>query len=94
MKQQLDNRAASFGLSASIVIFLNSIMVLLKESSHPFHEALASITGNHWASQGLVDVVLFFALGFVFFKLNLKGNITIIIASVILSVALIVGYFY
>ena len=92
--QQLDNKTASFGLSASIIILLSSIIVILKESSHGFHEALASITGNHWASQGVVDIVLFFALGFTFSKLNLKANTSIIVASVILSTALIVGYFF
>jgi len=92
--QQLDNKTASFGLSASIIILLSSIIVILKESSHSFHQALASITGNHWASQGVVDIVLFFALGFTFSKLNLKANTSIIVASVILSTALIVGYFF
>ena len=92
MKQQLDNTTASFGLSASVVILISSIIMILKESSHVFHEALASITGNHWASHGVVDIVLFFALGFLFSKLSLKGNTTLIISSVILGVALIVGY--
>ena len=94
MEQKLNNKAASFGLAVSIVILLSSIIVILKESSDPFHEALASITGNHWASHGVVDIVLFFAFGFIFSKLNLKANISIIVASVVLSIALIVGYFY
>ncbi len=91
--QQLDNKTASFGLAASIVILLNSIIVILKESSHSFHQALASITGNHWASQGVVDIALFFVFGFVFSKLNLKANKTILLGSVVLSVAIILEYF-
>ena len=89
---KLNKSASSFGLSASVVILLSSIIMILKESSHGFHEVLSSITGNHWASHAIVDIVLFFVLGFVFTKLNLKGNTTLILSSVILGITLIVGY--
>ncbi len=89
----LDKTTLAFGLSAAVVMLLNSLMVILKESYHPFFEFLTSLSGNHWASQGVIDVVLFFVLGVVFSKWHLKAGLGVVVGSAVVSFCLIIGYF-
>jgi len=90
----IDKTTKAFGLSLSIVIILNTIIVILKESFHPFHKILTQLTGNHWASHGIIDIVLFVTIGVFLSKkeINFDINKTIIISTLI-SIFGIIIYF-
>ena len=92
---KLDNTTKAYGISASIVIIFSTILVMLKESFPIVHNALVALSGHHWISHGLIDVVLFFVLGTLLSKKDFTNvNIfKVIYFSVILGAVGIVGYF-
>ena len=95
----VDARTAGFGLSYAVTSILSAIIVVLKESSEGFHDKLAAITGHHWVSHGLVDIVVFFVLGFILTRmgggLRMSGSalVTTIVGATVLSGLIIAGYF-
>lgn len=97
--ESVDARTAGFGVSYAVTSILSAIIVVLKESSEGFHDKLAAITGHHWVSQGLLDIVVFLVLGFILTRmgggLRMSGNalVTTIVAATVLSGLIITGYF-
>jgi len=61
------------------------------------HGLLVAITGHHWITHGLLDVIVFVVLGAVLSRrdMNLSGNtlITSVVGSTILSGLIVVGFF-
>jgi len=66
--QGLDQATAAFTLSAAITVLFNTVLTWIKEASVPFHDFMASLTGHHWITHGLADVVVFIVLGLVFMR--------------------------
>lgn len=97
--ETIDARTAGFGVSYAVTSILSAIIVILKESSEGFHDKLAAITGHHWVSQGLLDIIVFIVLGFVLTRmgsgLRMTGNalIATIVGATIVSGLIITGYF-
>lgn len=66
------------------MILFNPVLAWAKNAYEPLNSAMASLTGRHWRTHGLVDVVVFFALGAVFMsrKFILTGTgLTILLAA-------------
>jgi hypothetical protein len=95
--QKLDVVSVAFGLSASVVILFNTLLAIAKEVYHPLNIFMGNLSGNHWATHGILDVLLFFILGLVFSRMNfiakvqdtqliklLCSSITVAIAGLIL----------
>jgi hypothetical protein len=95
----VDARTAGFGVSYAVTSILSAIIVILKESSEGFHDKLAAITGHHWVSHGLLDIIVFFVLGFILTRMGggLRMSSTALIGTVVgatvLSGLVIAGYF-
>jgi len=89
--------ATGFGVSYAITSVLSALLVVLKESSEAVHDGLAAITGHHWVTHGLLDVVVFLVLGFVLSRIGMKmtGNalVSTIIGATVVSGLIITGYF-
>ena len=85
----LDRTSAAFGLSAAITSVFNTLLAWTKDAYEPLNRFMASLTGHHWTTHGLVDVLLFVALGLVLMNTSLldrvtaKGVTITLIASVI-----------
>jgi len=62
--------AAAFGLSAAITVVFNVLLAFVKDSYPPLNAFMASLTGHHWRTHGLVDVILFILLGLMFMAQN------------------------
>jgi hypothetical protein len=62
----LDKTTIGFGLSVAIMSILNTLLVIFKELTPPFKAGMASAMGHHWTTHGVMVIVLFIALGFVF----------------------------
>lgn len=93
----LDPLASAFGLSAAIVIVFNTLLAWVKDSFDPLNSFMASLTGHHWITHGLTDVLLFFALGAYFLsrRVSLRGEalVVLVIAAVVVGGGGLVGWF-
>jgi len=64
---QLTNRyARGFGISLIVTMLFNAVLTVIKESYEPIIKGMAAISGHHWMTHGIIVVLLFFILGFVF----------------------------
>ena len=61
-----------FGLAAAITIVFNTLLAWTKDSFPPLNTLMAHMTGHHWRTHGLVDVILFLVLGFVLTRINVS----------------------
>jgi hypothetical protein len=66
----LDAVSAAFALSAAVTIVFNTLLTWAKEAYPALNSFMASLTGHHWITHGMADVLLFFALGLVFMNLG------------------------
>jgi hypothetical protein len=92
----------SFGLSFAITSFISAILVILKETNEDtVLKGMAAITGHHWITHGLFDIVLFVVLGWVLsrpnngqgLKISTNALIGSIVASVLVSGLMIAGFY-
>ena len=67
--KRLSSMTSSLAISTGVAGILNAIIVILKDEFHGFKKLLASITGHHWASHGLLLLLLWLIVAFI---LNLK----------------------
>jgi len=90
-------KATGYGIAYAITSILSALLVVLKESNEGVHGLLVAITGHHWVTHGLLDVIVFVALGAVLSRrdISLSGNtlITTVVGATILSGLIISGYF-
>ncbi|GAB6263925.1 hypothetical protein [Photobacterium sp. R1] len=90
---------SAFGISYGITSILSALLVILKESSEAIHNVLVVITGHHWVTHGLLDIIIFLVLGFVFYRtcgntrFSVNTLIMIIVGSTVISGLIIGGYF-
>jgi hypothetical protein len=68
---ELTGAAAGFGVAAAIAILFNTALAWVKDAFEPLNAFMASLTGHHWRTHGIVDVVVFLALGYLFTYRNL-----------------------
>ena len=63
---KLDSASAAFGLAAAITVLFNTGLTWVKEAYEPLNVFMKSLTGHHWTTHGITDVVLFIVLGMIF----------------------------
>lgn len=61
----LDTVATAFGISAAVTILFNTLLAWVKDAYEPLNTVMAHVGGHHWTTHGLVDVILFFGLGYI-----------------------------
>jgi hypothetical protein len=61
-----ERAAAAFGLSAAVTVLFNTLLAWIKDAYAPLNSFMASLTGHHWRTHGIVDVLLFLILGWLF----------------------------
>jgi predicted Co/Zn/Cd cation transporter (cation efflux family) len=92
----------SFGLSFAITSVFSALLVILKESSEKGVLALmAAVTGHHWVTHGLINLILFVVLGWALSRTNngqgmrmgANGLVSCIVGAVIISGILISGFY-
>jgi hypothetical protein len=64
---RLGRASSAFALAAAITVLFNTALAWAKESYHPLNKAMAAITGHHWTTHALADLIVFFGLGLIFF---------------------------
>jgi hypothetical protein len=97
--QQLDRTTTAFGLAAAVAILFNTILAWIKDAFEPLNSFMASLTGHHWITHSLADVIVFLVLGFVFLRLGTAERMsamaliqTLVVAVVVAGLGL-VGWF-
>jgi uncharacterized membrane protein SirB2 len=63
-------RAATSGfvLAAALTVVFNTALACAKDTSAPLKNFMKSLTDHDWITHGLVDLLLFVGLGFLFMK--------------------------
>ena len=90
--------ATAFGLSYAITSLFNVLLVVLKENVPGIQSAMVAMTGHHWVSHGVLDIILFVVLGLLvsrtsYAQMPANSLIKYVVGSTVLSGLLIVGYF-
>jgi hypothetical protein len=67
----VDGAVAGYGISAAIIIVFNTLLAWIKDSSPALNSFMASLSGHHWRTHGIVDVILFLVLGFFLTQRNI-----------------------
>ena len=90
-----ENVAAAWGLSAAITVVFNVVLAFIKDSWPALNTFMAQLTGHHWRTHGLADVILFVLLGSFFTARGIPGGkltngsaVTVGAAVIIASAAL------
>jgi uncharacterized membrane protein SirB2 len=96
---KLGNASAGFGMAAAITILFSTVLACVKDAYKPLNSFMNSVATHNWITHGLVDVILFIALGTIFSKAEMveriasRRLISFLIAAVIVSgVGLFVWY--
>jgi hypothetical protein len=69
----------------------NTLLAWIKDAYDPLNKFMASLTGHHWTTHGIADVLLFVVLGYVLMNTNVPDRMSskavtlTLIASVIVS---------
>ncbi|MBF0496771.1 MAG: hypothetical protein HQK58_09385 [Deltaproteobacteria bacterium] len=98
----LEKNTISYGLSLAVTSLFSALLVVLKElCDHSVLVWMSKATGHHWMTHGIIDVVLFVALGWFLGTLNGGHGVNIsaekfiktVVGSVVISGLIIVGFY-
>jgi len=70
----LDGAAGAFGMSAAIAIVFNTLLAWVKDAYDPLNSFMAALTGHHWRTHGIVDVIVFVGLGLLFMQRHFQAD--------------------
>jgi hypothetical protein len=63
---KLTAATSAFVLAAAITVLFNTALAWAKDAYAPLTRFMTSLTGHHWTTHGLANLLLFVALGFLF----------------------------
>jgi len=95
----MNKYSAGFGLSLVVTNLLSAVILLFKELSANVMSAMKAALGHHWTTHGVILIVVFVVLGFIFsgMKLGTKWDsqkmLKYIILAVIISGVITAGFF-
>ncbi|HYA14879.1 MAG TPA: hypothetical protein VEF33_11120 [Syntrophales bacterium] len=96
---QMNKYAAGFGISLVVTSFLNAVILIIKEKNDAVMSAMKAALGHHWTTHGVIVIIVFFVLGFIFSGMKLEEKfddrqmLKYIAWAVIISVFIIAGFF-
>lgn len=99
MSDVSDRTAAAFGVSAAITVVFNVVLAFVKDSYPPLNAFMAHLTGHHWRTHGLADVILFVALGLLFVasgtpSRGLTGNLVVGLVAAVIAASSALGLWF
>ena len=97
----LSKYTVSFGLSLALCSVVNTLLVVVKEKSPAVQAEMQKMTGHHWVTHSAIVVGLFLLCGWLFtlanggrgFQLTASRLIGIMVAGVVLSGGIIMGFY-
>ena len=100
--REMGTYTKSFGLSFAVACLFNALLVIVKESNEDTVLAwMKAATGHHWVTHGLLNLIVFFVLGWSLSRVNdghgvnitNKALVTTIVTSLVVSWLIIAGFF-
>lgn len=67
---------SGFVLAAAITVVFNTALAWAKDAYPPLSRFMQSLTGHHWTTHGLADLLLFVGLGLIFAKTRVAEKIS------------------
>lgn len=98
-QERVGANVAGFAYSYAITSLVSAVLVVLKETSAGIHDFMAALSGHHWVTHGIFNIVLFLVLGWALSRTDLAKNATAnsvinaVIGSTIVSGLIIAGFF-
>lgn len=98
MEQKLDKKTVGFSLAYAITSLISALLVPIKEEIAPIKDTMKALTGHHWATHGLIAILLYAILGYVLAKESYQEKydtqklIGYVIWSTVISSVIIAGY--
>lgn len=71
----LSARTTGFVLAAAVAILFNTLLAWAKDAYEPLNAFMKSLTGHHWTTHGLADLLVFVVFAFIFEKTELAKDI-------------------
>lgn len=95
----VERTAAAFGLAAAVTVVFNTVLAWVKDATPALNDLMKAATGHHWRTHGIVDVVVFFVLGYVFLMqggtTKITNRLTIgLAASAVIAGAGLAAWFF
>lgn len=96
----LDRTSSALALAAAITVIFNTGLAWIKDSYAPLNTFMAHLTGHHWITHGLTDVILFAVLGVIFInsgtadKISAKGLLITLVVAVVVAGTGLAGWFF
>lgn len=72
---RLTARTSSFVLAAAVAVLFNTLLAWAKDAYEPLNAFMKSLTGHHWTTHGLADLLVFFVLALIFEKSRIAEKI-------------------
>jgi len=70
------------------VIWFVTIITIATELAEPVKAFLAGLTGHHWTAKGIISLIIFFAVAFIFAKKEDPEDVTGLVRGVLISAVL------
>jgi hypothetical protein len=96
----LGSTSSGFALAAAITVLFNTGLAWAKDACKPLNKLMASLTGHHWITHAIADIVLFVVLGLIFAKLGTAEKIApgtlinVLTGAVIVAALGLVGWYF
>ena len=90
---------AGYGISYAITAIFSAILVVLKETIPAVHDLMVAITGHHWVTHGILNLIVFVLLGWLLTRwtetarMSARTLILTIVGSVVVSGVITAGFF-
>jgi len=95
--EMLDVRTSAFTIAYAYTAIFNAILVIFKELIPAVHDGMAALTGHHWITHGLFDLIVFFVLGFFLLRrghaISGSAAVNYLVWGTVLGGGIIVGFF-
>jgi hypothetical protein len=86
-----------YGISYSVTSIFSALLVVLKESNESVQGLLVALSGHHWVTHGILNLILFVVLGLVLSRreINMSGDtLTKLVAGSTVVGGLIIALFF
>jgi uncharacterized membrane protein SirB2 len=86
-----ESTAVAFGISAAVTVLFNTLLTWVKEGSESVHDLMVVITGHHWWTQGLFDLIVFVVVGWVLMRRGGQKHLTDGLAYTLTGAVVVAG---
>jgi hypothetical protein len=72
---KLKAATSGFVLAATIAVLFNTGLAWAKDAYAPLNDFMKLLSGHHWTTHGLADLIVFLGLAFIFVKTRVAEKI-------------------